>query len=247
MKNEFYITRQLFADYIGYTGPVDFETWDNFPQDQKSAVLYLQFFDQITLAWEKTKSSYSSDEDGVSEVLKYLEKNVSKIHEDPNRFTPNYIYTVAYNCLFCLCRDPNRFKRVYENETSNIQMSGDEEYDLCDTESSLIGNPESILDNTIDKARFWSLIENLDIDTQIVVEILLGNKDTMPLKLSSLESAESYQDRLHRGWSGEVVKHSARKVSQFTPSKVASIDDAKIQECMSVLQDALSDYRFIIG
>ena len=108
IKNDFYVTRDLFREYVRYTNPLSYSEWCNIPDDNKAAVLYLQFFDQITLAWYKMKSVYSVEADGVGEVLQYLQKNVDKIRNDEKRFTPAYIYKVCSNCLYCLCRDPNR-------------------------------------------------------------------------------------------------------------------------------------------
>lgn len=182
MKNEFATTKDLFASYTNFTRPLSYGEWCNLPHDHKAAVLYCQFYEQITLAWFKLASVYSVEADGVAEVLQYLEKNVPVIIKDSKRFTPSYIYKVVYNCLYCLCRDPNKYKQAYENETSNIQ-SGNEghEFDLFDT----VGVDEDFSRRDKDAARdaIWKAIEKLGSkdskngskDVIIVVSQILGD------------------------------------------------------------------------
>lgn len=132
-SSQFYTTRKILRDALNLSAPISYRRWMRIDDDMKAAALYVNFFDQITLAWYKTASVYSSDSDGVSTILQYLQKNVAKIREDRSRYTPAYVYRVAYNCLFCLCRDPNRHRRVYDNEVSNIRSCGDDTFDVFDT------------------------------------------------------------------------------------------------------------------
>lgn len=136
-KGDFATTRELFANAVGYTRPLSYDEWMETPTDCKAAVLFCQFYEQITLAWYKLASVYSVEADGVSEAIQYIIKNVDRIEQDPKRFSPSYMYKVMYNCLYCLCRDPNRYKAAYQNETSNIVSCGDDtEFDLFDTATS---------------------------------------------------------------------------------------------------------------
>ena len=174
-SNQFKETYNLFRGYINYTEEYSYDEWLNSPEEHKVAILYCQFYKEITLAWNKVVSVYSQDTDGVDEVVQYLMKNVDKIKNDSKRFRPQYIYTVAYNCLYCLCRDLNKKKKIYENECSNIVQHNDEELDLfdkveCAKETSVEGH---ISDN--EKERFWSLIEDMGQDTVIVVSKLLND------------------------------------------------------------------------
>lgn len=174
-SNQFKETYNLFRGYINYSEEYLYDEWLNSPEEHKVAILYCQFYKEITLAWNKVVSVYSQDTDGVDEVVQYLMKNVDKIKNDSKRFRPQYIYTVAYNCLYCLCRDLNKKKKIYENECSNIVQHNDEELDLFDTveackETSVEGH---ISDN--EKERFWSLIEDMGQDTVIVVSKLLND------------------------------------------------------------------------
>lgn len=181
-KSEFAVTKDLFTAYTGYKEPLTYEQWLETAADRKSAVLFIQFYDTITLAWYKLASVYSTEEDGVAEVLQYLEKNVPLIIKDKKRFNPAYIYRVVYNCLYCLCRDPNKFKKAYENEMSNIAVGSDgDEFDLFDT----VGNYDDEMDFEKEQARrrIWDIIDKLcnkqkaesKKDYIIVVASLLGD------------------------------------------------------------------------
>ena len=136
-------TNDLFRNHLEYTRPISYVEWLALSQDKKSALLFVQFYEQITLAWYKTKSYYAQDEDGVSTVLQYLMKNVPVIENDEKRFTPNYIYKVAYNCLYCICHDIKRDKDRAEKEISNIVVTTDDELD-------------SVLRNTL-----WEVVNEL--------------------------------------------------------------------------------------
>lgn len=155
-KSQFAITRDLFATYIDYNGPLSYAEWRDVADEHKAAALFCQFYDEITLAWYKIKSPYSTEEDGVAETLQYLQKNVSVIAQDPSRFTSAYIYKITYNCLYCLCKDPNRYKAVFENEMSNIVYGPDgDELDLFDTAPAY--DDYSSLEPVRDK--IWKMID----------------------------------------------------------------------------------------
>lgn len=173
-KSDFYVTREMFANYIQYTAPLSYEEWLNTADDLKAAVLYCQFFDQITLAWYKIKTSYSTEADGVAEVLQYLQKNVEFIKNDAKRFTPAYIYRIVSNCLICLCTDVNnRYRRVFDHECSNIQMSSDGEFDIYDISPDTDHTIENDLESS-ESNRLWDIIESRGRKTVIVVAELIG-------------------------------------------------------------------------
>lgn len=149
-------TNDLFRNHLEYTRPISYVEWLALSQDKKSALLFVQFYEQITLAWYKTKSYYAQDEDGVSTVLQYLMKNVPVIENDEKRFTPNYIYKVAYNCLYCICHDIKRDKDRAEKEISNIVVTTDDELDLFDTVMVDDTTFDSVLRNTL-----WEVVNEL--------------------------------------------------------------------------------------
>lgn len=183
----FYATRNLFREYLEYTGPMSYEEWLSVEDDNKAAVLFVQFFEQITLAWHKCKSFYTLEEDGVSTVLQYLIKNTPIIIDDPKRFRPAYIYKVAYNCLYCICHDIKRDRDRFENEVSNICRNGDnDELDLFDT----VVSDETVSD-LVNREGFWALIQELDSsdkDVSAVIDNLLLNK-RLPAGVAAKKSA----------------------------------------------------------
>lgn len=195
---QFHQVKVRFREFSGYSKPLTYEEWMATPDECKAAVLYVQFYDQITLAWNKTHSVYSDINDGVSEVLQYLNKNVEKIKADKKRFTPAYIYKVAYNCLYCLCRDMNRYRAVYDNECSNIVGYGEDELDLFDT---LVDEKSESAQFDVDGAtsyltnatKVWDIVESMGKDAKLVVAKLLGEKSYTPKELNSVSEERTQE------------------------------------------------------
>jgi len=179
-------TYNSFKSFLGYESPLSFDEWSALADDSKAAALYVQFYDQITLAWFKTRSFYTTEEDGVSTCLQYLMKNVPVIKAKPERFSASYVYRVAYNCMYCICHDIKRDRERYQLESSNIVISetGDE-LDLFDT------IPDTT-DYTKEKSReeFWATIESMGEDTMSVVSKLLGRSDPSLPKVSESRKQE---------------------------------------------------------
>ena len=222
-NNEFTTTRNLFAEYTNYTKPLSYDEWLETADDCKVAVLFCQFFDQITLAWYKLKSVYSLESDGVSEVLMYLNKNVPMIVADEARFDPKYIYKVSYNCLFCLCRDMNLKKKAYENEVSNIVASGEDELDLFNTVFDIDSCEDFDVDD--ERERFWRIVESRGSDAIVVVAQLLNDyvdwTDNDPDILESLDDVEMT-------WKHHKVTFSAKELSKLRESSdyiIQAIDE----------------------
>lgn len=126
--SEFYDTYKMYRNYIGYdkSKPYSYEKWMKLDSSKKCAALYCQFYSEITLAWYKVATSWNTEAEGVEEIHKYLLKNVSKIEEDKKRFSPKYIYRVAWNCFDCLIpKWVPRLKWRIENEV-NTEYIGDD-------------------------------------------------------------------------------------------------------------------------
>lgn len=175
VQSPFYETRTMFRAAIGYIEPLSYDDWMSLKDDHKAAALYVQFFSQITLAWNKCKSFYAIDEDGVSTVLQYLQKNVPIIKNDESRFSARYIYRVAYNCLYCICHDIKRDRERFEKETSNIQEGPDGEFNLFD----ILGYDEDMTGKMMNASmsyHLWSDVESLGDDVIRYVEYLLGRE-----------------------------------------------------------------------
>lgn len=164
----FYATKAMFRAYLNYTKPLSYDEWIHVSEDDKAAVLYVQFFDQIVLAWYKVKSFYTPDEDGVSTMLQYLIKNVPVIKENPSRFSPAYIYRVAVNCLYCICHDIKRDRDRYDNEVSNLCVTGQGDVvDLFDTVPDTDG-----IASALDRDAFWAAVMSLDLSDEMYEFVL---------------------------------------------------------------------------
>lgn len=176
-ETPFYATRTMFKNYLGYTEPLSFDRWLCLDDDKKAAVLYVQFFEQITLAWYKVKSFYTQEEDGVETVIQYLIKNVPLIAANKSKFRPAYIYRVAFNCLYCICHDIQRDRDRFELECSNIQASNSgDEYDLFDT----VGDRVSLSDISA-RDSFWRTINELGLSEEMM-EFVYSLADVNPPK-----------------------------------------------------------------
>ena len=184
----FYTTRNFYRDYINYENPLSYDEWLAIADDNKAAVLYVQFYDQITLAWQKVKSFYTLEEDGVSTMMDYLIKNVELIKADKKRFSPRYIYRVAFNCLYCICHDLLRPRQTFENECSNLISCGEDTLDLFDLAAANDDDDISItLMSSKEDENFWKLFEDTDVDTQTVISRLIG-EEPRNINLSKIQS-----------------------------------------------------------
>ena len=184
--SQFYETYKNFRNYLGYSRPLTFEEWLAQADDDKAAFLYVQFFREIQIAWLKTRSPYSEEEDGIEVVLQYLIKNVPLIVADPVRFDARYVYRTIFNCLYCRCNNVKRERDKWLSEQSNIVYSAEEEFDLFD-----ITIDPNYRSHDLERNCFWELIENMGEDTVTVVIKLLGGKgDMIPIKVRNRETGE---------------------------------------------------------
>lgn len=165
----FYDTYRMYREYLGYTHEYTYKQWLRLDDKFKAAALYIQFYNEITLAWYKVKTEWSIEEEGVECVNQYLIKNVDKIKQDKKRFTPQYIYKVAWNCLYCVCIDPSKNKDRYYNETPSTFTCGDDELDWFDAIGQYID-----FDEDREHRSFESFIMSLDEELQIYIDYLFN-------------------------------------------------------------------------
>lgn len=166
----FYETYKLFRSQLGSDGNISFKRWRRMPDDLKGAALYVQFYNEVTLAWSKTRSKWAVEETSVEEVLQYLTKNVDKILEDPKRYNPRYVYRVCYNALFCVNVDKKGAYKFFENEipeSFEVGESGELSwFDLVGTseDAEAISSFESL----------QGFLESLEEKYQVYIEYMLG-------------------------------------------------------------------------
>lgn len=213
MSNQFRETRKIYSEFLQYTKPLSYVEWVALPEDNKAAALFVQFFDQIELAWYKAKSIFTTEEDGVYTVMQYLMKNVQIIKENPNRFTPKYIYKVAYNCLYCICHDPIIERIRWETTVSNIVHTDEGDLDLFDTTVSI----HSEVEVQYDRNQFWKLLESLDPKARKVVNNLMGGAPLGKYSANSVwANDESLKDvQVTRAEAEEIKARLAKILAQF--------------------------------
>lgn len=216
----FHDTRNLFINALDYKEPLSFEEWKAKPDDLKAALLYVQFYNEITLAWDKADTiDFGDDGEGVSTILQYLRKNVCTIQyfqkddpkkkanlefrtknpdgyitverrmieEDPSKFSPGYIYRVAYNCLYCICgHDRQCDKDRINNETSSIVTNSEgEERSVFDSYIDASKCVDTVLYSNDLEKEFWSVIEDTGMSAEKVMRYLLSQD---PADLKALNS-----------------------------------------------------------
>lgn len=194
-NSQFIQTRNMFREYLsGYTNSVSYDEWKNADTEDQAALLFVVFYQEITLAWNNAVVSrnivYVSQEDGVSTVLQYLMKNVEKIMADEKRYTPQYIYQVAFNCLLALCNTRGTDQKRSSCEVSNEYTDGDAEVNLWDLVPSTDADPET---EQIREA-IWEIIRRMGPKAEKVANHLINPGDT--LHKISRSSSERPTDRL---------------------------------------------------
>lgn len=173
--SQFRTTRNLYLESLsGFEFPLTYDAWLNADDEHKAVLLFVNFFAEIELAWYKTRFSFVNEEDAVSQVSLYLVKNVDFIKADEKRFTANYIYRVAENCLKSLTyieRDINREKFECPND---VELDGETVnlYDLTPSEDDPIEIQHA-------KEAVWDIIDKMGLKTKKVVNRLINPDDPL--------------------------------------------------------------------
>ena len=180
---QFIQTRNMFREYLsGYPKNLTYEDWKNAENEDRAALLYVTFYQEVTLAWYNAivsrDISYVTQEDGISTVLQYLMKNVDYILEDPNKYNKQYIYRVCYNCIGCLPRsvaDSNRDMYDISNEYSEVGINGVTTVNLWD----LVPSEDEDMETQETKEAIWNIIRHMGPKAEKVVNHLINPKDTL--------------------------------------------------------------------
>lgn len=180
--NQFKETFNLFTAALTVESYSNYDEWLLIPDNLKAVALYVMFYEQITLAWVKTKKPFMEEETAISTLMQYFLKNVPIIESDEKRFTPAYLYKVAFNAFYPLGkikRDISEFEhRASAYIAVNVQMLDlDYEIDLPQyRESAFIDLRVDTTDisTLIERKEFWKQIEAMDMDTKEVIEGLIN-------------------------------------------------------------------------
>lgn len=210
-----YITRANCANHIQYIQPLTYSEWMSLDTDGKAAALFVQFFDQITLAWNKVKSFYTPEEDAVSTMFQYIMKNIPLIEASEKKYTAAYMYRVAFNCLYCICHDIKRDRERFDLEVSNIVATDEGSVDLFDT----VRIDDSVA-NDLKVLNIWKIIDSLPEEyRQYVAYILEGYlekgltwdrrqvlKENLKVLLAPFVDAENFEEHELRTF-GDIFRH----------------------------------------
>jgi hypothetical protein len=213
-------TRSMYLNYTNYSKPLSFDEWNSLDIDHKIAVLFVQFYDEISLAWTKANAfDFITGEEGVSTMCQYLQKNVPRIEQDPKRFSSAYIYRVAYNCLYCICHDRKCDKDRWEYETSNIIVKDGSEYDLFDTAADRNGTAYDSYQKKQFENEFWSIVRSLGDSAEKVLRYL-SSGDVKDLKKVNARSKNYKSDPLR---DVEVTLDEANDIIEKLKEKFLSL------------------------
>lgn len=180
--NQFKETFNLFKASLTVESYSNYDEWVLIPDNLKAVALYVVFYEQITLAWMKTRKPFMEEETAISTLMQYLLKNVPIIESDEKRFTPAYLYKVAFNAFYPLGkikRDISEFEhRASPYMTVNVQML-DLDYEPDNPQYRESAFIDLRVDTTeistlIEREEFWKLIESTDMDTKEVIECLIN-------------------------------------------------------------------------
>lgn len=186
-------SRKFFRYYLNCDMPLSYDDWVKLPDEHKAAALFVQFYPEVLSAWNHCYyNSEFSDESAVSVLLQYLQKNVNKIMNDRNRYTCEYIYTIAYNCMAKAISSLSRNKKIKaKSDKSSISLNDE---DIRDEEPSY----EVSFDFEVRRRELWKHISVVCTEDELVLIECLINKSHIPdeIHLNRSELKKSLQTKL---------------------------------------------------
>lgn len=223
---QFIQTRDMFRDYLsGYPENPTYTEWKNAAEEDKAALLFVTFYDEITLAWYNTivvfDTVFITQEDGVSTVLQYLMKNVEKINEDEKRYTSQYIYRISFNCLASFRGTQGTAMKRSTLEISNEYTEGDVTVNLWD----LVPSEDEDIETQKTKEAIWEIIRRMGPKAEKVVNHILNPDETLHKIAQS--SSERPLDRLAdvsvtKAEYEEILEELKVRLAPFKSSLMAS-------------------------
>ena len=191
---QFSQTYSMFCDALPYTKDISYNNWLSADDEYKAAMLYVNFYKEITLAWCNAVVSrgivFISQDDGVSTVLQYLMKNVPIIMAEPSRYTKEYIYRISYNCFSSLWATRGTEQQRCSVEIANEYTEGDVDVNLWD----LVPSTDEDLETQQTKEAIWNIIRHMGPKAEKVVNHLINPSDT--LHKVSRKASDRDKDRL---------------------------------------------------
>lgn len=172
--NAFREARNCFAEGTQFISNLTFQEWSEKPEDLKAAILFVQFYNEVTMAWYKTAERYPfvDEEDSLAIIMQYLQKQVDRNLMTEDKFNSAYIYQVAWNAssgLGWTQRDQNR----YANEVSEVVQTAEGEVSLYDT---AVDSQSGDFDSILRDKEMMAIIANMGDKTQKVLNYLLNEE-----------------------------------------------------------------------
>jgi len=231
--NRFKETYISMRDAVGYTEPISYGEWLRLREDYKAAWLYVQFYSQIALAWRKVSlnNQFADPDNGVSEMLRYCVKNVDIIKSDPPRFTKEYMYQVAYNCLYCIAIDRVSYKMTYELFLSQYIHSSDGT-DINIFESMVSETGEDPL-NDMYKREIWELITK-SIDETPAVRVIHKHDGTTCCQNPRAELIRAYERAMSTGFLSSPLRKKLKTIFEDYKDLASYIQKQPVKGVKSV-------------
>ena len=187
-------SRKFFRYYLDCKLPLSYDDWVKLPDEHKAAALFVQFYQEILSAWNRCYSSTAiSDDSAVSIILQYLQKNVNKIVNDRNRYSCEYVYTVAHNCLSKVTsRLSKRTRARIDGEKKSVSL--DEE--LVADETAVVDIVS--LDLEVRNREFWRHVSLVCTEDELVLIECIINREHIPdgMDINREELTKSLQRKL---------------------------------------------------
>lgn len=225
--SQFRATRNLYMECLhDFQFPLTYDAWANAEADYKAVLLFVNFFDQIELAWYNERYSYgpARDDDAVSEVMQYLMKNVAKIEADPKRFTARYIYRVAANCISCVGASQVEINRNTLEVCNEVTSDDGSVVNLYDLEPSRDESYE------VAQAReaISAIIDKMGLKAQKVVNKLINPDDSLAVNRVKGTGDKLQDVTVSKKEYEEIVKELRVQLAEYADIFVPiSIDSAE--------------------
>jgi len=211
VQNQFAQTLRMFQEFTNVDETLTFDLWEGLNADQKSAALFVKFYDRITLAWYNTKGDHTIEEDGVAEAIHICSKlcglsvkqKSDKAHVactvTSKTFTPQYIYHTMRNAFSSLNYERKSTRSQYQHPNDEITVQGQYFTDSSGTEADILLTVNGGTDAQVEleKETFWDIIESQEPNVEKIIMRLvsLDNNIRAAKTESALKIAEEKRDQ----------------------------------------------------
>lgn len=169
--------------YVAPEDKITYEVWVTIPESMRAVALYVAFYPEVMIALSKSTAAYIPDEDLLSFLLQYLQKNVGKMTK--RRYTPSYMYSIAYNCMAAPRRNKTPQKR-FELEIPQYANTSDGELDRFTT---YVDDDALDMEELVANKEIWDIIQTASTDVKEVIYNILDHT-RLPKHITKSKKAE---------------------------------------------------------